>query len=56
MHGVEMFTPVWICKIHHQQQQIGIESFFQCCAEGLDQGGWQITDESNRICDQDLLG
>ena len=56
VHGGELSLPVRIGEIHDKQKQISIERFLQRGAEGFEQRGWQITDESDGVGEKNPLG
>ena len=52
MHGAPLLGPGRIGQIHHDQQPIGLQGFFQSGTESLHQWRWQVADEAHRVGDQ----
>ena len=56
MHGAELTNPIWIGKVNNDEQQIGIQGFFEGGAKGFHQRFGKVADESHRVGDQHALG
>ena len=53
---LQLLGPGRISQVHDDQQTIGLQRLLHGGAEGLQQGRWQILNETNRVGNEDFLG